>query len=262
MPTVSYETMKAFEGADEFENRIVAFIDVMGMKNRLASVTRPDELRWYATIMNMFAHQPFAEGKLHVTMFSDCMYIVTERQYIDQIICLLANFSFRLLNNNVPEIIVHGDGSHHTINHFDCFKLRGGITYGSVFMLDEEAKKRCITLNSNILLGKAVMGAYELESTKAVYPRIIVDDHFLSLMEEMGKTPGQYFLVQENGQYYLDFLDYMCQGKRTGSGVLYSIEHWISYVEDEIKTALVTKNAKLVGQLLWYKEYLQKHMIT
>ena len=262
MPTIGDEIMKAFEDAEEFENRIVAFIDVMGMKNRLASATRPEDFRKYATIMNMFAKQPFAEGKLHVTMFSDCMYIITERKYIDLIINLLANFSFTLLNNNTPEIIVHGDGSHHTINHFDCFKLRGGITYGNVFILDEEAKRRCITLNSNILLGKAVMDAYELESKKAVYPRIIVDDCFLSLMEEMGKTPEQYFLVQENGQYYLDFLDYMCQGRRNGSRALYSIEHWIGFVEDEIKSALAKKNAKLVGQLLWYKEYLQKHVAT
>lgn len=37
-------------------------------------------------------------------MFSDCMYLITEPQYIDQLICLLSNFAYNLLVNRTTYV--------------------------------------------------------------------------------------------------------------------------------------------------------------
>lgn len=256
-----FETMKSFDSDIDYKKRIVAFVDVMGMRNRIAQSSQPQDFKMYATILSMFENQPFAEGKIYVSAFSDCMYIIADKEYVDSVICLLANFSHRFLFNNTPTITVTENGIE-SENNYDCFKLRGGITYGDVYVVDELPEKNGISLKTNIVLGKAVMDAYSLESKTAVFPRIIVDKAFLALLDDLKKSKEQFFLVEENGMVYLDFLDYMCQGKRDYyRRVLYGLPDCIEYVENEIKMALAKNNDKLTGQLLWYKQYLEKHLI-
>lgn len=259
------ETMEAFSKDSEYQDRIVAFVDVMGIKDRITKSDKPQDFEMYTIILNMFANQPFAEEKLHISMFSDCMYIVADKEHIDLVINLLANFSHRLLFNNTPLITVNPDGAILSENRFDCFKLRGGITFGKIFSTDEEAMKKGVVLHSNILFGQGVVDAYTLESKYAVYPRIIVDDKFLTLMEERGKTISDYYLRKDENEkyYYIDFLDYMCMGKREiADQVLYGLDECICFVSAELSNALSAGNARLSGQLLWYKQYLEAHQIV
>lgn len=262
MRNPTMEMMKAFSEECEYQERIVAFVDVMGIKDRINTSVKPQDFKMYSILFYMFANQPFAEGKLKISMFSDCMYIVSEKENIDLVICLLANFAHKMLFNNLPVISFNKDGTHTEENHFDCFKLRGGITFGKVCLFDEEGKKSGVNLNSNILFGKGITKAYELESKESIYPRIIVDDSFLNLIDTNGKTYSDYYLIKDTGNkyYYLDFLDYMCQGKRENSLALYGLEDCIEFVSNELKDALNKGNAKLVGQLLWYKQYLENHL--
>ena len=259
---IGADTMKAFSDAGSFQDRIVAFVDVMGVKNKMQHANTPSDLTMYATILNSHAHQPFAEGKLHISMFSDCMYIVTEVQYLDKLICLLSNFAYTMLHNRLVTIIPDGKGSFNDIIDWDCFKLRGGITYGKVFVLDEAAKNKGILLNTNMVLGSAPIRAYELESTKAIYPRIIVDDLFVAMLNELGKEADECHFTRdsEDGYYYLDFLDYMCMGNREKTRIFDLLGGCIDYIKAELDQALIKNNAKLVGQLLWYIRYLEKYV--
>ena len=259
---IATDTMKSFKGADEFQDRIVAFVDVMGMKNKMLQAKKPEDFQMYSTILNMFANQPFAKGKLHISLFSDCMYVIAKKEFLDYVINFLANFSYTMLSSNVPTVMLHRDGSFDVLDHFDCFKLRGGITYGKVFALDEAAENNGIPLHSNIVLGPAVINAYSLEA-KAIYPRIIVDGEFLKLIDDMGKTTDEYYLIRDNEtDYYLDFIGYMCQGKQENSSITNSLKKYIDFIKVELDEALLKKNAKLVGQLLWYIKYLQRQLQT
>ena len=257
-----YETSKAFENADNYQDRIVAFVDVMGIKNRMKQAATPKDLKMYATLLNGQANQPFAEGKLHITMFSDCMYIICEKQYLDHLVCQLANMAYTMLMNRLPTIHINEDESHWSEIDWDCFKLRGGITYGKVFVVDQAAKDKGILLNTNIVLGQAPITAYELESSKAIYPRIITDNSFIGLLNNLGKSPEEYFFTKDEKDsfFYLDFLDYMCQGKREGSVVFSLLNGCIEYIKKELDHALLKNNAKLAGQLLWYIRYLESHL--
>lgn len=256
----NYQNVDVLFNSGEYEKRIVAFVDVMGMKARMANAREPKDFTMYVSAMSLFANLGYLKGKLHVTMFSDCMYIVADKLYIDYVISMLANFAYKLLFNISFSIDKDKQGNYTSFHEtLDPYKLRGGITYGEVFVLDEEAEKRNITSHSNILFGPAVIRAYSLESTIAVYPRIIVDDAFLQLMDEMKKKKETHYIVEESGEYYIDFLDYMCHGIRE-SLVLERLPSYIEFIDGEIQEALKMKNSKLIGQLLWYKQYLEKHL--
>ena len=58
----------------------------------------------------------------------------------------------------------------------------------------------------------------------------------------------------------MDFLDYMCQGKREGSVIFSLLNGCIEYIKKELDYALLKNNAKLAGQLLWYIRYLESHL--
>ena len=259
---IASDTMKIFDESEEYQDRIVTFIDVMGVKNKIKHSKKPSDFRMYATILNSYAHQPFAEGKLNITMFSDCMYIVSETQHLDQLICLLANFAYTMLMNRLPTITVNEDGSFTSKIDWDCFKLRGGITYGKVFVLDHAAKNAGIHLNTNIVLGPAPLMAYELESSKAVYPRIIADDCFISLIENLNKKPEDYYFTKDpdDNCYYIDFLNYMCRGNQKNTKVFELLDGCIEFVKQELDTALGNGNERLTKQLLWYIHYLESYV--
>lgn len=244
----------------EYENRFVAFVDVMGVKNYIRESNDPNELKLFSQLMHMYANQPFADGKVNVTMFSDCMYLIAEEQCLDQLICLLANFAYNLLVNRENYTTVNSDGSIDSSIIWRCFKLRGGITYGKVISLDEEAQRKNLPYSFNMVLGPAALDAYKLESTKAVYPRIIVDDDFLKHCTEKSVSLERYYLSRdtESDYYYLDFWDYMFKGKCGSNNFL---EECIEYTKKELKEAKEKSNPKLVGQIYWYLDYLERHLM-
>ena len=252
------ESTQLFEGINEYRERFVAFVDVMGVKNYIRNAKRPNELKWLSQLMHVYANQPFAENKVNVTMFSDCMYLVAEEQYLDQLICLLSNFAFHLLVNRENYITIGLNGLPEETIIWNCLKLRGGITYGNVISLDEEAKEKSIPYSFNMVLGPAALTAYELENCKAVYPRIIVDNAFLQHCKERKISLDGYYLSQDNDEdYYLDFWGYMFKGK---DGPPDFLNGCIDYVRGELAEAKAKSNAKLVGQLYWYLQYLEKHL--
>ena len=244
----------------EYKNRFVAFVDVMGVKNYMREANDLNELKLFSQLMHMYANQLFAYGKVNVTMFSDCMYLVAEEQYVDQLICLLANFAYNLLVNRESHVVVDLDGSIQSSITWRCLKLRGGITYGKVISLDEEAQRKNIPYSFNMVLGPVALDAYKLECTKAEYPRIIVDDAFLKCCTEKSVSLERYYLSRdiETDYYYLDFWSYMFKGK---CGPKDFLEGCIEYTKKELKEAKEKRNPKLVGQIYWYLDYLERHLM-
>jgi len=258
MRNPGYEADSLFREIEDYKDRFVAFVDVMGVKNRMREVDGLNELLPLSKLMYKNSNQPFAEGKINAVVFSDCMYFVSEGKYLNQLICLLANFAYNLLVNRENNVEIKSDGSIESTIDWNCFKLRGGITYGKVVALDEETKKRGLPYGFNMVIGPAAIQAYELESIKAVYPRIIVDEAFLEYCRNEQISLNEYNIIRdtEKDHYYLDFWDYMFKGDVGPSDFLNGC---IAYVREELKDAKSSGNAKLSGQLYWYIEYLERH---
>lgn len=111
---------KCLRGGERFENRIVAFVDVMGIRSRMKNAGTPQELEMFSKLMHMYNNQPFAEDKIETIMFSDCMYLVAEPQYIKELIGLLSNFAYNLLVNRTTEITLKEEGGFESNNLWDC----------------------------------------------------------------------------------------------------------------------------------------------
>lgn len=257
MNNPGYDTSKTFEGIESFQERIVAFVDAMGIRERMKNANTPQDLKAFSQLMYMFGNQPFAYDKIQSVMFSDCMYLVAEPQYVNQLICLLSNFAYNLLVNRTTSINCNLDGTINDEIRWDCIKLRGGITYGKVLVLDEEAKKKKINSNFNMVLGPATIDAYNLESKLAIYPRIIIDDSFLTLLKQLNLPCIEHCFVRDDIDdiFYLDFWRYMFKGEK---GPLDFLSGCIEYVNNEYRVANEAGDTKLIIKLKWYIDYLEK----
>ena len=182
-----------------YENRFVAFIDILGFKN-LIDKTANDEkemdrvlkvLKYTANIEkdNYEGLLPGKDITKEVTVFSDSIVISYSEDLsiggaLFHILMDLVYICVDLLNENIF--------------------IRGGVSCGSMYHKD------------NICFGPAMNRAYILEENDAIYPRIIIDpDAIKADIKRPGSanTPemeikylGKIIKQDKNKNYYLDFL--------------------------------------------------------
>jgi hypothetical protein len=80
------------------------------------------------------------------------------------------------------------------------FFIRGGISFGNDYS------------DENIIFSHALVKAYELESQKAIYPRILIDNDLLNLLQDKFEVPSSMMLdilnnsitIDENGLYFIN----------------------------------------------------------
>ncbi len=72
--------------------------------------------------------------------------------------------------------------------------IRGGIAYSQHFHSGQVTYSHALALS------------YELESRKAIYPRILVDDNIIKLQEEIGVTIPNGILLEQNKTVFIDFI--------------------------------------------------------
>lgn len=130
----------------------------------------------------MYAEEsaPKSKGARHITTFSDNVVISEEPSE--------RRLAMFLVRAGVMQLLAAYQG----------FLIRGGVTVGKVVH------------DSRLVFGPGLIKAYELESTVAVYPRVVVDD---AVASEFSKTPFG-LLVEEDGVKFVDpftvpFLEYV-----------------------------------------------------
>jgi hypothetical protein len=72
--------------------------------------------------------------------------------------------------------------------------VRGGVAYSQHFH------------SGNVTYSHALALAYELESKRAIYPRIIVDKNIIKLQEEIKLAIPPGLLLEQNGVIFIDFI--------------------------------------------------------
>ncbi len=176
----------------QMEECCVAFIDILGFKNlikndidRVILALRDIELfcksvyRFPMKSDNTYRRESYLDSEElleylpSVTMFSDS--IVISQKFDDffdfsEFVSLISALQFELLSKGIL--------------------IRGGISIGTLFHKDR------------YIFGDGLISAYYLESSKAIYPRIIIDN---SLVERLEKTYDE--------QYEKYISDYIRYGK-------------------------------------------------
>ena len=166
----------------EEEDRIVAFIDILGFKE-LVNRTRDDmnlrDILYDALRMKSVYAEIIRKGQFGVrnnnltiqsTAFSDCIVISAKFAQIEQVILSSATLAGLLLRNKIL--------------------CRGGIAAGRMIHDDR------------VLIGMGFINAYEIEQS-AVYPRIIIQ-------YDLEKRKGPFItrlLRDSDGLWFIDIFD-------------------------------------------------------
>ena len=137
-----------------YEEKVVAFIDVLGFSNLVYNDKVDPISKYYEIILTDFK-KAASKNELKFLLISDSIVVhapLNKKDFLT-VVKVLSDLQHRLL---IQGILV-----------------RGGISYGNLYVNDED----------NIIVGTGMINAYNLES-KAIYPRIIIDRRFIKLFWE------------------------------------------------------------------------------
>lgn len=153
----------------KYQPRIVAFLDVLGFKNKLYEFEKEamhnEENNGMKLVSQMATDfvNVFKEVTSLMDKF-DCNYYL----FSDNICLTVDPYHNKSLTVDVLFTISTLFDRFSQIGYF----IRGGIDFG--LMLDEKS----------IALGTPLGNAYIMESTKAIYPRVILSERFLKFLED------------------------------------------------------------------------------
>jgi hypothetical protein len=181
-----------------YENRIVAFIDILNFKNKIKATEDKDEAKAALQLNRLiyvleYIQKEFSKAvdnnqtTFQATMFSDSVvFSVKEHNGLDFI--AIAELLKKLQVNLIKEDIL----------------LRGGIVFGKIIHDDKK------------IIGPALIDAYELEGKSALYPRIVIDPDILEIKAGGNEFSDGLFNIEDfdnkkilqqdfDGTYYVEY---------------------------------------------------------
>ncbi|MDD3122474.1 MAG: hypothetical protein PHC62_03040 [Candidatus Izemoplasmatales bacterium] len=178
----------------DYEERLVLFVDILGFKNMIKSKDKTQHNN-VIKAMEAILKMNIAIGKgmelgnrnsIRVTILSD------------SVCCSINSDDF---DNQAQLIILLNSAC-----AFQGFLLeRGILSRGAICIGDFYHSEK-------ILFGEALVDSYVLETTKAIYPRIIIDKKNLDYMIEKSsltqKIITSLFKLDEDGYYYMNYLNF------------------------------------------------------
>lgn len=151
-----------------YEKKIVAFIDVLGFKEK-TDISDPDQknevhinllnIKSFIDDLNNFYNEMNPEYRIKSYRFSDSCMFSAPPEALENLLDILHRMQLFFASKD--------------------FFLRGAVTYDYIY--DDD----------NFFYGKALNTAYKLESSVAVYPRIIFDKNVFNSMDDIAnfKSP-------------------------------------------------------------------------
>lgn len=163
----------------KYEEKVVAFIDVLGFSNLVFSDKTEPITEYYKMVLTDFK-KAASKNDLKFLLISDSIVVHSrlDKQEFMNVIKIICDLQHRLLLKGIL--------------------IRGGISFGKLFVNDIE----------NIIVGTGLINAYNLEQ-KAIYPRIIIDRKFINLYwsgsKEFEKKTGRFIQLAAPEPYQKDF---------------------------------------------------------
>lgn len=186
------EEAKKFEDSLQFENRIVAFIDILGWKKAVEDAAKGETDRIKSlgkALAKMQHYSKYADslreldhegenwsGDPIVTQFSDSMLISVNNDERGKSTLERALWALTL------SVIQHG------------LLLRGGVARGKLFH------------QGTIVFGPALHEAYYLESKVSSNPRIIISNELSAEWSNKRTSEGTIWRRDKDGHYFYNFL--------------------------------------------------------
>jgi len=226
----------------EYENRVVCFLDILGFKN-IIEESEKDSLKLQYTlealeILNTYktdSEQNYGatHESVQVTQFSDSIVVSFLLEERDQLILALIDLQVMIV-----ELINYG------------FLLRGGISSGNLIH------------TSDVLIGTALHEAYQLESSIAIYPRIIISQQLINDYLDINNKNDDFgrnfeesdinnLLLMSDDGYYM--IDYFFSVKNIFDNEYYYV-FYLQKMYHIISNGCKSKNNKVNVKFKWMKE--------
>lgn len=225
----------------ENQEKIVAFIDVLGFKEKVKNDDR--SLKLFAVNLCHYIDKNYE--KIDIAMFSDSMYLLCDKKDFNEILEFISYLQYRLLFFN-EECCLNGEPPKRSL-----YLLRGAITMGNVFRLKED----------DILFGKAVVRAYELESKEAKMPGIMFDKEKLAEVEsKYTKWAVLRNMAEEMEDNVLcfDYIKYIFEKNiEIGEDQRKSLYETISYEKEKLAEMESGEKQKIMEKLEYFENYIK-----
>lgn len=213
---------------------IVAFIDVLGAKRMIkedvdGNLNVIHEV--YEKSLELYKKVLAQRMQLDITIFSDNI-VVAKRIYDKK---KIASF-FRAVQ--IMAAVIQGNFL------FRGILTRGGIAYGKFFMDDI------------MIWGDALVKAYSLEESVAIYPRIVIDPELVGKLHIFpdGPEKSPYWLRQDqDGIVYVDYL----QRKHIKNYDIVLLQENARY-DDRIAEA--GNDIKVIQKTIWHANYIRNKL--
>lgn len=207
------------------KKHVIAYLDILGAQKLMVSDENisflgvlQNEYEQITNLPNVLKHIPQFES-IKVKIFSDNIIIaseltgnkVTNKEKLNKILQMVSYLQFDLL----PKKLL----------------LRGGITIGDLF------------INDIFVYGKALIDAYKLESTMAIYPRVITSNAIASLNKE------ESIIRDFDGEWFVNFYFGIL-----GPGLYIDASTWIKKIIEECPK----KDKKILQKIKWLVNYHNK----
>lgn len=161
----------------KYTKKLIAFIDILGFRELLKDPKNlnllVEQLTNIKTIFESRSHQVDRFLKYDLIQFSDSIIISIDIKDVFDINLALEKISLHICSSMMDFGIV----------------VRGAVTYGDFYFKD------------NMLISPAFAEAYEIEAKEAKYPRIVISDSLLNLLDKR----EMYHLVMGSKQQVLDW---------------------------------------------------------
>ncbi len=197
----------------------IATLDILGMSNAILSDTSDEHLNhiwniyqsWIKISKNSF-------NNLKVKVFSDNIAVVVDVGSLNAI-------------NEILDFVAYMQ------DHFlNCgYKIRGAVTKGQVFIDDM------------MIWGDGLVNAYNLESKKAIFPRVIIDT---CLIDDIPKKYMDDVIMYRDDYYCTDFLKWYGKNHK---GYLKTISRAYEILDKEKDIS----DGKIKEKNKWLAEYLE-----
>lgn len=228
----------------EYENRIVLYIDILGFKSAIeySTVNNAFVQKIYATVHSIFNTKKHNENGYYelksmgveISTFSDNMVISYPLK--------LDGAVWAMLFDTIVAIV----------DILSCgFLVRGAITIGKLYH------------DGDVVFGPALNEAVNLEQMNAVYPRVIMSDYTLSVVQKQLNYSGDDFLCllipTDNNYFYIDFLS-----AKLIFGSLDQYKEWLLSVRELISNGIIShrEDSKVLKKYYWFKEYFNKTVLN
>ena len=213
---------------------VVAFIDVLGAKKEIQQDVN-DSLnivhKTYNEAIDFLS--TLYSGKIdilkpQIKIFSDNIVVAVPTDIKGRPAALMS------------VMIYSGMIQHHFLHH--KYLVRGGISLGDFFVDDV------------MLWGTALTRAYEIESTIAIYPRIVLDPHLVGQMQLINNKSLQNWVSQDIDRlFYINYLQKKIMRYNSNFSPLV-----IMRLEEAEQLLLAAgENIKVQQKVLWHLNYLR-----